>query len=160
VTLIKIEASTSVDAPLFILFCRKPSSRDADDDLPTPGSLEPDPGLFELLNVAPWDANQRQQFNNDAVQTFAQTTPDAFRCQHEFHEASRRRTEKRCPLHRIVALGGSLELVQLVCQAWPLALSEATTFDLLPCMRPLPFKHLATVIQQSAHMLNAPTPFR
>ena len=123
----------------FSLFRWKPSSSDADDDLPPPKPLEPDPELFELFNIAPWDADQRQQFNNDAVQTFVQTTPDAFRCKYEF-KSSRRGAEKHYPLHRIVALGDSLELVQLVCQAWPQALSEATYFRFTPL-------HAATAYQ-------------
>jgi hypothetical protein len=129
----------------FSLFRRKPISSDADDDLPPPKPLVPDPELFELLNIAPWDADQRQQFNNDAVQTFVQTTPEAFRCKYEFKSAGRG-TEKRYPLYRIVALGGSLEVVQLVCQVWPQALSEATKFRSTPL-------HAATAFQASLKVI-------
>mmetsp|Transcript_32323 Transcript_32323/g.53447 ORF Transcript_32323/g.53447 Transcript_32323/m.53447 type:complete len:238 (+) Transcript_32323:125-838(+) len=87
--------------------------------------LEPDPELVRLLSLNPWDAVDRERYDDAAVQRLIETNPQAACVKHEFQQRRRgRRGTLQYPLFRAAALGASLTVVTLLGDACPASFHE------------------------------------
>jgi len=84
-------------------------------------TYEKDPDLFELIQLLPWEPEDRAKFDDDAVYWYAALHPRSFSVRYDFKHQGRGNIN--CfPLMRIVALGASLRTVEAVVRAFPPAL--------------------------------------
>lgn len=95
---------------------------DLDDvyDFEMKEEFDRDQDIYELIQMAPWDPEDRAKYDDDAVFWYANHHPQAFRVQYDFKEG--RWNQTHFPLQRIVSLGASLRTVEAVVRAYPPAL--------------------------------------
>ena len=112
----------------------------------SPKEPEPDPELFRLLSLNPWESSQRQLYDNQAVEKVVMANPDAVCCKYEF-KAPGRGTLCRYPLYRAVSLGATLTVVQLMHAACPDAIREESKFRSTPLHAACAYRATIDVIE-------------
>ena len=80
--------------------------------------IDPDPELFRLLNLHPWDKAQLSLYNDDSVQQVLLKNPTAARAYYTFKAQGRGYTT-RPPIYRAIALGSSLRTIELLVEYNP-----------------------------------------
>ena len=80
--------------------------------------IDPDPELFRLLNLHPWDKVQLSSYNDGSVQQVLLKNPTAA-CAYYTFKAQGRGYTTRPPIYRAIALGSSLRTIQLLVKYNP-----------------------------------------
>mmetsp|Transcript_9118 Transcript_9118/g.19661 ORF Transcript_9118/g.19661 Transcript_9118/m.19661 type:complete len:360 (-) Transcript_9118:236-1315(-) len=82
-----------------------------------------DEDLLRLIDLCPFLASEKRSYDNSAVLALLRTNPRAACLRHSFR-CGIGNTNKVHPLAMVVALGGSMEVVELMVRACPEALDE------------------------------------
>jgi len=88
--------------------------------------VEPDQNLFQLIHFRPWDREERTQFDEAAVLQYISQHPQSVLALYDFKTGTGRGATKNYCLHRIIALGASLALIQKVHTIHPIAMTYRT----------------------------------
>jgi hypothetical protein len=91
------------------------------------GNIVPaaDSELCELLKWKPWDSDERQHFDNDALRKRVLECPQGVAVQYEFKAG--RGNIKRYPFTRAVSLGATLDVLKIMYAIYPPAIQHAGT---------------------------------
>ena len=108
------------------------------------GQHTPNKNLLQLLSLKPWVTAELQQYDNDEVRKVILADPNSVRVKYDFKSGGRGYV-CRYPLFRAIALGASLDVVELM--SFPETIQEQGVFRTTPLHSACAYQGSLAVIQ-------------